>query len=336
MTGFQSKWAIGVDLGGTKCAAGLVSLDDRQLLGERRCDTDSTRGGEAILADVAALIVDLLELARQNHCDVSHVGIGIAELVDPKGAIVSDATFDWCRRVPDAKEHLQRVTGLSVRFEADVRAAARAESVWGHGRGRQNFLFVSIGTGISASLVIDGQPFTGARGLTGTFASAATLAVDAQGLVCSSPALEEFASGPALVRRYLDHPSRKPIVRAEELFALADQADGAASEVIISAAQLLGASIGQLVNLLDPELVVLGGGLGVAEGPFRAPLERSVRDHIWSDRHRDLPIVGSALGSKGGLFGAALAGEPVHHASHASSDEAIRAQRLPISPHETR
>lgn len=303
--------AIGVDLGGTKCAAGIVSLDDGQLLAERRCPTLPDRGGAAVLNEVGGLIQELLVVARQQAIPVSRVGIGIAELVDPVGTIVSDATFDWQHQVPDAATQLSFATGLPVLFEADVRAAARAEARWGHGQNRQQFLFVSVGTGISASWVLRGEPFKGARGLTGTFASAQTLVPDLRGVLHQGPPLEAYSSGSAIVQRYRQQSAATTaatdVQRAEEVVRLATHDHEAAREIVTSAAMALGAAIAQLVNMLDPEVVVLGGGLGVTEGLFRSHLEQSLRGHIWSDLHRDLPLLGSALGAHAGILGAALA-----------------------------
>ncbi len=299
--------AIGVDLGGTKCAAGLVSLDQGQLLAERRCPTLPERGGAAILNEVGTLIRDLLVVGQQQSVSVSRVGIGIAELVDPAGTIVSDSTFDWQHQVPDAATQLSLATGLRVLFEADVRAAARAEARWGHGQNRQQFLFVSVGTGISASWVLRGEPYKGARGLTGTFASAETIVPDLRGVLHQGPPLEAFSSGSAIVQRYRQQTAATDVQRAEEVVQLATQDHETAREIVTSAAVALGAAIAQLVNMLDPEVVVLGGGLGVAEGLYRSHVEQSMRAHIWSNLHRDLPLLGSALGAHAGILGAALA-----------------------------
>ena len=157
-----------------------------------------------------------------------------------------------------------------VVIEADVRAAAFGEALFGAGKPYGNFLYVTVGTGISCCLVMDGKPYTGARGLTGTFASGKLPGLDRS--------LEDHASGAAIAR-------------------------GVSVE---SAAEALGAGIGLLVSTLDPEAVIIGGGLGLSGGGYWEALIRSIRRHVWSPLHRDLPIV-PAASPHSGIVGAAAA-----------------------------
>jgi glucokinase len=174
--------------------------------------------------------------------------------------------------------------------------------MFGAGRDARIFLYVSIGTGISCCLVIDGQPFTGARGATGTMASAPFPGFSETGII-RHPALEEIASGPALVARFVAQQGQA--TSARDVLAAAEAKNESAIAVVRSAAEALGASIGWLVSVLDPEIVVLGGGLGLSEGVFRQCLVDSARRHIWWDGHRDISIRSAATSSDAGLIGAA-------------------------------
>jgi glucokinase len=189
--------------------------------------------------------------------------------------------------------------------EADVRAAALAEALFGAGRASRCFLYVTVGTGISSSLVVDGKPFTGAHGAAGTMASG-PLSFTCPG--CGRQdrrSLEEIASGPALVARY--NALGGAAERGEDLLAAEKRGEAAASEVLRSGGQAMGMGIGWLVNVLDPERVVVGGGLGLGGGTYWDAFVASARLHIWSDDQRGVPILPAATGPDAGVIGAAAA-----------------------------
>jgi glucokinase len=299
-----SRCAIGIDVGGTKCAAGLIAFPEGQVLARRWQPTGAERGGDAVLSDVVDLATSLRHEASDLNVQPTAIGVAVAELVSILGRVCSQATIHW-KDIPVA-ESLGTKTGLPVIVEADVRAAARGEAQLGGGRGLHSFLYISIGTGISACLVIDGVPYAGARGLTGTFASSRGLFPTDDGSVEASVALEEFASGRALASRYTSaNPAFGGSTR--EVLALAAAGDTVAERIVGSAAQAAGSAVGQLVNMLDPEAVILGGGLGAAPGRYRDVLESAMREQIWSDDHRDLMVQSAELGDDAGFIGAALA-----------------------------
>src|SRR5262249_14151952 len=157
--------------------------------------TQPQRGGQAVLDDVIGLAQSLQGDARKLNIVVASLGICVAELVDGIGHVLSDATIRWLG-VP-VNKRIHAATGLTTFVDADVRAAARGEALLGAGRGFASFLFVTVGTGISASFVLDQIPYTGARGLTGTFASSPGLIPGEGGGVAVGPPLEQFAAGPA-------------------------------------------------------------------------------------------------------------------------------------------
>jgi glucokinase len=259
--------AVGIDVGGTKIAAGLVESATGRVLQREELATRAERGGAAVLADCAVL-------ARSLGGGEHPVGIGLCELVDLDSRPASAETVDW-RDLDVAGA----VEAPRVALEADVRAAARAEAVFGAGAGRSPFLYVIVGTGASACLVVDGRPFAGAHG------GAVTL---------GAPPVERIASGRALA-------GRTGIERAEAVLA-----DPAWSGLVHEAAAELGRVLAVLVNALDPSLVVLGGGLG-SEPSFRERVAAAVRALVAYPTTPELEIAGSSLGRDGGIVGAALA-----------------------------
>jgi glucokinase len=259
--------AIGIDVGGTKIAAGVVEGRSGAVLARTEVPTTPERGGEAVLADCVAL-------ARELGGGEVPVGIGLCELVDLEGRPESADTVDW--RGLDVAGAFD---APSVVVESDVRAAARAEARFGAGAGRSPFVYVVVGTGASFCLVVDGSPYAGARG---------------RAIVLGAPPVERVASGRALARR-------AGAERAEDVLA-----DPASAPLVEEAATALAGVLAVLVNALDPSVVVLGGGLG-GEPSFRERVADAVLSAVTYPPHPPLEVVGSSLGADGGLVGAALA-----------------------------
>jgi glucokinase len=292
--------ALGIDVGGTKIAAGAVSFPAGRICSQRVIPTAPERGGEAVLNDVVRLAEELSAETRSGGRNMDGVGLGLCELVDPTGRILSANCVHWQDQpVRQRLSHLGPVT-----VEADVRAAALAEALFGAGKPFRIFLYVTIGTGISCSLMLDGKPYAGSRGATGTMASSPLSVPCEKCGHLGRRTLEEIASGPALVGRY--NALRPTGARSgQDVLAAAASGDTDAIEVVHSAGGALGANIGLLVNVLDPEAVIIGGGLGLSNGPYWESLLGTTRRHIWSGVHRDLPILRAATGPVAGLIGAA-------------------------------
>jgi glucokinase len=294
--------AIGVDVGGTKIAAGRVIFPLGEVRARRQIATAPTRGGDAILADVRCVCEELVTTAKDHNQPVAAIGIGLCELVDVNGNVMSENCIAW-KGVP-VRERLSKLAPTII--EADVRAAALAEAMFGAGKSFKQFLYVTAGTGISCCLVLDGKPFTGARGATGTMASSPLSVLCEQCGNVNHRTLEDIASGPALVARYNQRHHRAADT-GQAVLAAAVAGDSDAAQVVSSAGEALGFTVGLLVSVLDPDAVVVGGGLGLSEGLFWERFVASGRRHIWSEIHRDLPIVRAATGADAGLIGAAAA-----------------------------
>ncbi len=258
--------AVGIDVGGTKIAAGLVETATGRVHERRQLPTNPARGGEAVLGDCAAL-------AEELGAGGLPIGIGLCELVGLDGRARSADTVDW--RDLDAAA---AIGAPRVVVESDVRAAARAEARFGAGAGRSPFLYVIVGSGASMCLVVDGEPYPGAHG---------------QAVVLGAPPVEAIASGLALQRL-------SGLGRAQDVLASEEH-----DELVASAAAALGQTLAVLANALDPALIVLGGGLGGADG-FRARVGLELAARIAYPAEPALEVVGSLLEADGGIVGAAL------------------------------
>jgi glucokinase len=255
--------AIGVDVGGTKIAAARVDLERGAILDALRRPTAAERGSEAVLSDCRALAAELRD-------GPVAVGLAVCELVGPSGQVRSAETVDW--RGVDL-----RATFDSV--ESDVRAAALAEARFGAGRQQPDFLYVSVGTGISHCLITGGEPRVGVRG---------------SAIATGAPLVERWSGGLALARR-TGHAS------AEDALA-----DPAVAGVVDDAARRLGVVLAALVNALDPGAVIVGGGLGLHDH-YRARVEVALRRAVYDPDASALPVLPAGLGTDAPVIGAALA-----------------------------
>lgn len=265
----MTRYAVGVDVGGTKVAAAVVDRADGSVVRSERIATEADGGGADVLARAVAAAT---RVADQDA--PMPVGVGICETVGVDGHITSATTVDWVGLdVPGA---FAAVGPAAV--ESDVRAVARAEAAFGAARGRSSALVLAAGTGISSCLVVGGTPWTGARG---------------NAIIVGAPPVEHAAGGGAVLAR-----TGRPF---SDL--LADRS--AADEVALVADAIAGA-LAVLVNALDPAIVVLGGGIGTAPG-MADRIADAARPLIWSPATRALPIAVAALGPDAGAIGAALA-----------------------------
>lgn len=289
--------ALGIDVGGTKVALGVVTAGGRMLRSARVHNRDA-----ATPADLLAMVASAARaLVSATGPGLAGVGIGMPELVDLSGNIRTGSVMPWTN---DAI--LSALLGLGPVFiEADVRAAAMAEGQFGAGSGYGAFCYLTIGTGVSCTMVRHGHPVRGAHGAAQLLGSGRIAlrcpACDA----LADVSLEDLASGPVLAARFGERTGSQ-VPEAEEVFAAAERGDLTAGEVLDQAAHVAGSFVAMAVNLLDPEAVVVGGGLGSAGGAWWEQLVASARDHIWASYVRGIPIIPARLGPAAGVIGAGL------------------------------
>jgi glucokinase len=285
--------AIGIDLGGTKIAGGLVDPATGLVTARMVEPTEAGQGGAAVLDRVERMARALLSRAAGP---VIGLGLGVPELVDRDGNLFSGYRIDWRGLNPAAR--LSRL--IPTRIEADVRAAALAEVRLGAARGLSDVLYVTIGTGVSCVAVLDGRPYPGSRGAALVMANGLSRQIGEDGAE-SRFVLEDVASGPGLVAAYRAGGGRA--ARAEDVLAATD---ALSARVIDLAALRLGQALALLAGALDPAAIILGGGLGSAPGRYFDAIARHLGLGLWADDARPLPVLRAALGPDAGLIGAAL------------------------------
>ena len=285
--------ALGIDIGGTKARVALVRSDGSVLLVEET-STSTEGGADPGLARSLALADAVSARARERGLAIEAVGVGVPEYVDAHGRLRSRDVIAWDRQPMEVFADLGPVF-----VESDVRCGALAESRAGAGVGLHSMLYASIGTGISCALVIGGHLWRGHRGEA---IALGEFPVDRALDPGSAATLEQFASGAAIARRYA-RLTGESVSGAREVISRADRGDSRAAAVVDSSALALGAALAWAVHLIDPERIVLGGGLGTSGGRW----SDLVRD-AYAGRSRPQPpdIIVAALGADSGVVGAGL------------------------------
>lgn len=284
---------VAIDVGGTTIKGAVVDREGR-VNSEQRRPTRVDRGPDAVIDSILGLADELASVDSRPAA----TGIAIPGLVQERDGVVLEATNVGLRGVP-VRELASGRLGQPVAVLHDVRAAALAEGMLGAARGRCEYLLLTLGTGVGAAVVIGGRPYTGAHGIGGELGH---VAVDPRGPVCQcggTGCLEAIASAGALARRYGEG------VDAEEVAKRAASGDLSAGQFWRQALDALALAIVNYSALLDPELVVIGGGLASAGPDLFDPLRERVRQ--WTRFGDPVEIVRAALGEAAGRWGAAIA-----------------------------
>jgi glucokinase len=296
-----------LDAGGT-VLKGVVVDGAGRILNRLRRPTRRERGPDAVVAGILDLLEELTITAAPNA-----VGLVVPGVVAGGTALYS-ANLGW-RDLPLRRLAEERL-GLPVALGHDVRAGALAEGAFGAARGCDDYLFVALGTGIGAALVLGGRPYPGTVGKGGEVGH---LVVRPWGEPCSCGnrgCLETVASAAALARRY----GADPPISAKDVVDRASAGDAKARSILDGAVEALADGLMSCVTLLDPRLVVIGGGLAGAGDALFGPL-RSALDAQLTFQSRP-EIIPAALGDDAGCLGAALlASRHLDHALTGRSDD---------------
>ena len=290
----RGRVSVGIDIGGTKTAVLAVTLPGVDVLFREVFPTQATLGAAHLRGQLATVLARLrAELGRHERFPV---GVSVPELVDLDGLVATDVV------VPGLTGDLKEWVELGVEcVESDVRAAAHAEARVGAGRGLPSFGYMSIGTGISSTFVLDGVAWPGAHGaaiLLGSGPFGPEMSPDGRPYP-----LEELASGPAMVAAYRARGGHAG--NAQEVLDRYDS-DPLAARAVVEAGSAAGRGAALLVNVLDPHALIVGGGLGCAYGPYWHCLEAAARAQIWADAARRIPLLRCGLGTDAAAIGAAL------------------------------
>jgi glucokinase len=318
----RDKLIIGVDIGGTKVAAGVVDRDGKIQVQSRTpmVATDAARG----LAAVAAAIEELrsrLGNGAQPHA----IGICAPGPLNPQtGVVINPPNLPGWHNFALADEMRKLYPSAQVKIDNDANAAALAESKWGAGRNFRNVFYATIGTGIGTGFVIDGKVY---HGRTGLATEGGHVGVDPNGPQCACGkrgCIETLAAGPAIARRaraklakaaggsgakpsaLLELAGGKPDAVTSEIVAQCyETGDALAKEVMDETLDLLAYWLGNVIDLLEPDVIVIGGGVSSMLGPFLEDIRGRWVGACLSPYPDETPLVLAHYKEDAGIAGAA-------------------------------
>lgn len=302
------KFVLCLDFGGTKLAAGVMELCSQRLLDARTIKTRRAAGAEVVYSDMIELAESLESVEK-----IEAVGVCYGGYARNNNVLLSIHTQGW-HNFP-LRERLSAHFGVSqVRIANDANAIALSEFRFGAGRGAGSMLFVTVSTGVGGGIILDGRVHEGAEGIAGEIGH---VVVEPNGPQCSCGhrgCLEAVAAGPAIARSaraYLEaHPEVPSALRSAEAVTaqtvarLAEEGDEVAVRQMQRAARYLGMAVGNAVNLLDVERVIVGGGVS-RSGKVWWDEVRATVDSIVLPWHSHVDVLPSALGTHEGIWGAA-------------------------------
>ena len=312
---------VGVDLGGTKIAAALVGADGALRSATLRAPTPARHGPDAVLdavADLVERVVTASSAAPGRPGAVAAVGIGSAGVIDAERGVVlsaTDAIAGWTgtdvaggvsERLAAAGVRAPDGAAPLVHVDNDVNAHAAGEARFGAGRGRSSALVVAVGTGVGAALVLDGRIHHGAHFLAGEMGHMPCGQAQGETCTCGRPGhLEAVAAGPQIARRYRRATGDEAVTGAVQVERLAEAGDAVARRVYRQAALALGRALAGAVTVLDPEAVIVSGGLARSGGLWWGPLRRTLRGELVDLVAERIEILPAALGGAAPIIGAA-------------------------------
>ncbi len=317
----MKKNIIGVDIGGTKIASGIVSADGG--LGKTVIlPTLAAKGADVSLNQVMVSIEMLLSGIAAGKKSVRGIGICAPGPLDPgRGVVHNPPNLPGWKDVPLAALVRKRF-GIDTKLENDANAAGMAEMVWGAAKGYKNIFYITVSTGIGTGIIIGGKIYHGKNGMAGE-GGHVTVNYDDKDAVCgcgNTGCVEAIASGLHTVRRLRESLRKRPRVRTcivdmaggdldkvtmRTVAEAARKKDRLAIETIRKQGEVLGIWLGSMISVLDPEIIVIGGGVSMIGELIFKEIRRSAYGHTINVFAAGTPIVRAKLKKNVGVFGAA-------------------------------
>ncbi len=308
---------LGIDLGGTKILS-AVSDSEGKMLSHDHGITPAVKGTEAVIQSITESAHRALEQARVDISRLDAIGVGAPGLSNPEtGILFTSPNLPGWRDVP-LRDILEDKLGKKTFLINDANAAALGEFYFGAARGARNFVYVTISTGIGGGIVIDGKIYTGALGAAGEVGH---MTIDDKGPLCNCGnrgCWETLASGTALARearhrikqgvktRILDRADGDiEKVTAQVIHAAAVQGDSLAKELITQTGYYVGVGLANLINIFNPELIVIGGGLSNMGDLLLGPARKVAEERAFKIAFRAVRLAPAQLERDSGVLGAA-------------------------------
>lgn len=304
-------YCFGIDVGGTTIKCGLFQTDGT-LVEKWEIPTRTENKGEKILPDVADAINKKLIEKDIDKSDVVGVGVGIPGPINSRGEASCAVNLYWGFK-PVAKE-LSELTGLKAKAGNDANVAALGEAWKGAAAGAQNVIMVTLGTGVGGGIIVDGSIVAGHHGAGGEIGHANVCHEETEICNCGGKGcLEQYASATGIVRlakKELAASENDSVLRNVDNIAAKDVLDAfkagdfLAGRVMDEVGEKLGGALGVFATVVDPEAIVIGGGVSKAGQPLIDCIEKYYKEYAFS-LCKDVPLVIASLGNDAGIYGAA-------------------------------
>ena len=296
------KYAIGIDIGGTKIS--IVLGNEKGVVLARR--EVPTRTGAATQVCVKELVSNLRALILQSCLSprkIIGIGVGCPGAVNAsKGVLPRSPNLPGWAKLP-IQRILQKATGLPVFLANDANAAALGEQLFGAGKHAKQLIYITVSTGVGGGILIDGKLYTGAGSVAGEIGH---VSIVPEGKKCACGkrgCLEAYASGTAIARYYRD-AGKKKVTGAKEVGMAVREGDKVAIESYKQAAYYLGIGLANLMNVLNPQVIVIGGGvLKSAPKDYWRAVVASAKQHAWPEAFRTTRLVKSTILGRSGELG---------------------------------
>ena len=315
-------YRIGVDLGGTNIVAGIVD-ENNKIIAKGQRKTNVPRPAEDIFDDIALAIQDAMATAGITKAEVLSVGVGTPGSVNKAEGIIEFANNLGFDNTP-ALRLLRERTGISaIYFDNDANCAALGEAVAGCGKGVKNFVAITLGTGVGSGIIANGKLVTGCNYAAGEMGHT-VIVYDGEPCNCGRRGCwEKYSSATALIlqtkdaMRKNDHSLMWNLVEGDlskvsgrTAFEAMRQGDEAATAVVDKYVAYLACGVGNIINIFQPDILCVGGGVGNEKENLLVPLRKVVNTEIYSiHAKRQTKICAAELGNDAGIIGAALLDE---------------------------
>jgi glucokinase len=321
----QGSPVLAVDIGGTKIITAIIA-DNGQMVAKDRCLTLADEGVQSVIDRLLSAIDSLLKRNNMEPSQLDSIGMAAAGVIDSaRGLIALSPNLPGWRDIPLGGIVRDRY-GVDAFLVNDASAAALGEHRFGAGRGVSNLILLTLGTGIGGGIIINGEMYDGTRGSAGEIGH---MVIDVNGPACACGnrgCLEALASGIAVAReakRRISQGEKSSLVTmvggkieeitAEKVGTAAQHGDSLAMEIISSTANYLGIGLANLVNIFNPEIIVLGGGMANLGALLLDPARRVVAEKALPISAQTVRIVTAQLGNEAGIYGAAAFAREQRH-----------------------
>lgn len=304
------KYCFGVDIGGTTVKMGLLE-EEGKIVDKWEITTDTSEEGKAILPNVAASIENKMKEHGLTKDDIIGVGAGVPAPVTAEGIVNGSANLGW--NYKEVKKELEELTGMKACIGNDANVAALGEMWKGGGAGEMNVIMVTLGTGVGGGVIINGKVLVGANGAGGEIGHLCVNYEEKDKCGCGNcGCLEQYASATGIVRlakKKLGQELRPTIltkedVTAKDVFDAVKAGDETAKEIAVEFGRYLGYALANLAAVLDPAVIVIGGGVSKA-GEVLIPYIREPFMERAFFANRNVKFALATLGNDAGICGAA-------------------------------